>query len=366
MKTVAIFDGREEEVIFPLGETVEHYKQEIRKVFPEIESDFMVIFAGNVLKDSITLHEAGVKENSRLRVFYRKSKNAQKSTTNEIDVEVINTAIKPFFLTMKTDDTVFNLRQKISEQIGLTPELLTIVFNGQVLLDDISLGFYKISNKSKIFFTLKKVVVDKKPRPSHLIDQLYKLVSTLLTKPKSKHDTIMLEISELIENPILQAFARLDRDTQQMIDDALMILESIPSYAYSNYESIAAMNDMTMTQYETTAEGMRALEEAMLNDDDEEYSSIDDGIFDLPTVITPSRKISNKPLPTCWAFDNSSFFSSSASIQPLREVFARQIRALKKLGFNDEPTILKVLNETAGNVPKAAQILFGKQFYITY
>ena len=302
----------------------------------------------------------------------------------------------PFKVTCDQFCTVFSLKQQISNLMKLFPEQIHVVFAGQVLKDDLSLSFYKIRENSQIFIVIAKDSQPKpnRPRPYQMLNRLLQLLDELPNCEAEKFNIIIDEINSIMNNPIVQSFARINSDVQQLFSDAREVIANTERpVSRKTRQFIAKSKDTILDQFDSTPEGFRLIQSLV----EESEESDSDGPLPKPkTNLRYNKKISNKPLPNPWentsarkrsVFQNAAlrlsvpaasliFPENSITIRPeenlplmktptfennfslgLKSKYAEQIKALRKMGFKDENIILQALSETNGNVQLAAQIL---------
>ena len=311
----------------------------------EIGAQVHLAFAGRVLADSDRIADAGITNGSRIYAVPIPSRVTLKVIAKGRE--------KPVEIEVFRSDTAFSLQLLVAHELQAHPEKVTLVWNGRVLEGEFSIDHYGVPDGAVVRAVVRTVA--SKPSPTRLIDALYQKVSQLLSAPPRRCNVILEEISQLIENSVLQAYANVDSDARHLVDDALMILESaeIPM-AYDASETVAAMNDLTMTLFEETLEGMRVLQDLLLTDTSEKP------ILEFPTTIPFERQISETPLPTWWCNGCPLTLGEEARRVSAQVRYRREIMALKKLGIKDESEILRALKETSGNLPLAARLLVRK------
>ena len=339
---VLALDGSSAAITVNPTMSVMDLKQRIALV-QRIEPAMHLVFAGNLLSDTDQVGDTGLFDGCLIQVV---------PIQDSIIVMVI-TPLRDSPLTMSASrtDSASLLKMRIAQELSIDPDSLKLVCQGRVLEGELSLAYFGVMSGSTIRIVVKHTI--SRATPSKLIDTLYRKVSELLSAPPKKSAAILDDISQLIENNVLQAYAKVDSDARHLVDDALMILESadIP-IVWDASETVAAMNDLTMTIFEETSEGMRLLEDLLLTEPTEKP------LLEFPTTIPFDRKISDTPLPTWWCNGRRIVdrIEDTKRIS-VKDRYRREIRALKKLGINDESAILTALKETSGNLPMAARIL---------
>lgn len=264
------------------------------------------------------------------------------------------------------DETVSDLKTRISSSKGLLNSQQVLIYKGKVMEDEFSLCYYGLKDNSKIFIVLRKDKSNSQSRPVVLFDKLCDLLGKLVFCSISVQENIVNQISYLLTNPVLEAYSRINPSAKKMMEDAVLIIESIePPLSQRTADYIARSNDLQTTKYERTREGFEVLLARMQNEFDS--SDFDQNTL-YPTNLSYESSLQDRPLPLLWDSRGERLFKDflSNTIEPsfsmrliniLKNRYAREINLLKKMGFNDEKDILKALSEANGNINKAAQIL---------
>jgi hypothetical protein len=164
------------------------------------------------------------------------------------------------------------------------------------------------------------------------------------------------EITGLLDDPVLHSYARICPEVKAIVDDARIFLDSVePPLSAELNRTIACLNDQTMTQFETTAAGMRSLRDVLMKDVGPRTVPL------APVHLDFEPRITEEPLPVWW----SPRLAEAGRVRrhtrdrqvPMRERWSNEIRALKRMGFGDESVILRALKETSGNVQRASELL---------
>jgi hypothetical protein len=114
---------------------------------------------------------------------------------------------------------------------------------------------------------------------------------------------------------------------------------------------LAAINDIATIQLEATSSGMRYLLEEERKKREKKVAQASGTVWEY------ERQISEDPLPVWWVTGKGSTALAPEGHLSMREKFSREIRVLKRMGFEDETVIITALKETAGNVSQAAKLL---------
>lgn len=297
-----------------------------------------------------------------------------------------------FRVTLMKTDRVYTLKEKISSELGLTPEQQSLVYRAKVLADDLSLSYYGIHDGSIVFLVPKKSARQSRPLPSQLVSRLFALLDSLPEVSSTQYQITVNEINELLKNPILKSASRINPEIQQILDDAEQTVKnSERPLSEKTIQFVAKNQDIAMAQFEASPDGYRILQSVM-----EEEQIEDEGTIPEYTNIQYPKRLNDRPLPNCWKKDsvfqmaakNISNYQYSTptyidyhqqqyhyswenqignypyqygkkdgSTSRLKEKFATQLKLLKNMGFSDEEGILQALSESDGNVQKAVFIL---------
>jgi hypothetical protein len=232
----------------------------------------------------------------------------------------------------------------------MTPDQFNLVSCGQLLLDDLSLCYYDIMDKSDVYVVPIRALTSITVKPLELVAGLRGYVREYAVSRGSRQVSIAAVIFEMIYNPILQSFARIDQDAKQAIDDALLVVDFRQTPTISNHFSVgASITDLILNRLEASRSGMTFIPKGCLQ-------SSQSNVADLPSSIDYVPSITEEPLPVLWTQKQNSVSPDRRRLR-ISETFAKQIRVLKRMGFADEAAIQVALRESAGNVPRAAKFL---------
>jgi hypothetical protein len=246
--------------------------------------------------------------------------------------------------------SISNLRTSIACSLSLRQDEFRLVSNGQVLCDEFSVCYYDILNHSIVRVVPVKPPAHEKVRPLALVDALQVRINEYRMARGLRQAEIATELSDILNNPVLQSYARINHSAKEVIDDALSIIELSQSPSVSKTDFLmAAMSDIMLNQTEFTREGL-----PLLSRGDSRAESLTR--VDLIARLDYEPSISETPLPICWAHERERLHLDPRRL-PMKDLFAKQVRVLKRMGFADEAAIQMALRETAGNVNRAAKFL---------
>jgi hypothetical protein len=246
--------------------------------------------------------------------------------------------------------SIDDLYTAIGTHFSVQPEQFAVIAHGQLLCYGFSVAYYDIPNHSILYSVGVKSAARIRANPVGLVEVLRHSVHDYALSRGPSQVAIANEIRDLIHNPILQSYARIDPEAKQLIDDAVMVVGYDRSRSNSCSDSVvAAMNDLILNQLELSKGGISFMEKGYRRSQNAPFIQID-----LPANVDYTAAISEEELPIWWTEE-----PSSADSKKLHgtETFSKQLRVLKRMGFADEAVILMALRETAGNVPRAAKFL---------
>lgn len=320
-----------------------------------------LVFRGELLPGDGLLTDHGLRDGSVIYLV---------PLPEQVTIKIKSTVCEPITLSMDIKDIVLSIKQQIMPITGLKVDQQHIIFNGKLLENEMTLGYYMIHDNATLTLLSVRKKEEFKTRPSVFMKRLSDLIEKTNRFPSAE---LIQELSELVEDPVLCSYSKFNKKAKKLIEDAIVLIENFDiSMSLKTAQAIASYQDLTITQYESTLDGLRYLQEQMASDELEE----DIIHYDMPTNLSYEKKLSTAPLPKCWGtkptfpfgdfnmeFDEQGRptgrdIADGDMMNPLKQKFARQIQVLKKMGFTDEEVILMALNETSGNVPQAARILF--------
>jgi hypothetical protein len=274
----------------------------------------------------------------------------------------INRNRQPWFsLQINPYSTVSSLKSLISTKSGLYPSQQRLIFRGTILLNEMSLSYYNITNGSELYFVPIPPPSQPRARPYHLLNKLWSLLDQLSSANSHRYLDIVSEIKQIIENPVIQSLSRIDAAVKDAIDDAWSLIETTQRPISAKSQTLRARGeDQLLDQFDNSPEGIRILQAAL-----DEISDREIGPLPEPTKVRYSARISEKPLPNPWAMKrrDGAIYSSGFRLSfgefegSARMKFSKEVAVLKDMGFNDEDRIVKALCQTNGNVRLAAQLL---------
>jgi hypothetical protein len=309
-----------------------------------------LVFNGALLDSKSTLAQSGVFCGSLIVAVPPQS---------QAILRIISKIIPEFEFTVFLNSSVSELRAALAAKFGICGNELNLVNRGNVLEDGYCLGHYDLANGSIVYTVRVRSAVTARARPSQLVSDLRGKIQKFVSASPAQQRRLTAEITDLLNNPVLHSFSRIDQTARLVADDARLVLEAAENRGTSQMNQVVAtMNDQTMTLFETTAAGIRLLWDAVKKDSGKRAAP---PLAMLPTRLDFEAGISEEALPIWWsswsAVGEPGVRTAKDRPTPIREKFSREIRELKRMGFGDESVILMALKETSGNVQRAAKLL---------
>ncbi|OHT00495.1 ubiquitin 1 [Tritrichomonas foetus] len=241
-------------------------------------------------------HKVGYHRKSSQKIFSRlMSTEPPKSDPTLIINDKIN--FTKFKVSISLFQSTIELKKKIEENNNIPLAEQRLIFLGKLLSDDFSLAYYGIRDKSVIFLIAKKAQSPPRQTPSRQILRLTQLIEQYYNSKLNDYQEVLTEITEIIQNPMVKAAARINSEFQLKIEEAHEILQTAEHpISTKNVMFIAKAHDMTLTHFESTPDGFRFLQS--LIKDEESLSA--HSSFQIPTNLCYQTELSNKPLPQCW------------------------------------------------------------------
>jgi hypothetical protein len=256
---------------------------------------------------------------------------------------IVRFANHSFLIEADPYSSVSDLRASVASGLALPPEQFHLVSAGQILQDFFTLSYHNLIHRATVYVVPLKE--RPKAQPSALLESLRQLAKAYTGCHRPRE--IAHEISELINNPILQSLSRIDAKAKQAIDEAYLLVDLTQSRATRTREAaIAALNDTHLAQLDGSREGRSLFQQELSRKQDPEFTRIDS-----PVNLNYIPAIAERAVPVWWIAEKINVRKT------FRENFSEQVRILKRMGFDDEAVILLALRETSGNVPRAAKYL---------
>jgi hypothetical protein len=242
---------------------------------------------------------------------------------------------------------VSELRASVSGELGVGPDAIHLVHRGRILQDCFTLARYGLCDGSVVYVAAVRRAPPKL-KPSELLELMRTKLARFAVDPK-----VALEIKDLMRNRVLQSLSQIDPAAMQLFEDARAQLASVERRSAAGQTPISArLNDLAINKYELSIAGTKKLHTSLLK-----AKRRPDAPPQCELNLSFEPMISSEPLPV-WrdTRDDDTEFKWKLK-PPARERFSHEIRVLKRMGFGDESVIRKALEETSGNVTRAAKLL---------
>lgn len=263
-------------------------------------------------------------------------------------------------------DCMTDIRAKVQPFWNEKTDRMRIVVDGRVMQEGVSANFYKIETDTVIFMVPEKRKQPEKQKPTQLIDELCEKLFKLLFSPTPTQKHLTYDVSEVLKNPVMQSFARINQDAARLMEEAVYILDNFREPISAGMSAfVTRTNDLVATRLEQTKDGMLLLQEFYENDKNRHRISPRQT---TNTCYTPA--ISTNELPDLASTGVTAFKkayvrrrgSSSNCIQLRRSFHTRLMRVLKgrlvgAIDVGDDDAIVQAINEADGNISKATMIL---------
>lgn len=288
---------------------------------------------------------------------------------------------------MKGSQTIQDIKTILHNKHGYSTESLNLICRGELLIDELSIEGSKIHNIDNIYIFIKT----NKPRPK--VNDLISRAKYLMIQVYSglpNYEKATKELNELIQNRFLKSRARFDDEVSQMLIEAQQLVESSKRPLSERTKYFIAQNQDTIFAQVEGALNADKMMKAIIDEQNEQEKIC---LITRPpnTITSYTSQISEAPLPNAWDQTQSLSPIFLSSLRPttvitgkrshlmddvwpeddnflvrpfapdltinLKEKFATEVVALKRMGFTDEEIILEALKETGGNVQRAAILI---------
>lgn len=190
-------------------------------------------------------------------------------------------------------DTVFDLKQRLSAMISQPTSDFVLIFRGIALTDEITLSFYGVRRRS-VLFHAQKARPRRRVKPSELYERFCRDLYKLAFSPNPLRNEALLEsVLEMLDNPMLQAFSRINPESQFFMKEAALMIANMRESA-PMMSVIAQLNDCALSKLEQTAEGIEAIRNLFST---EHRARVEEA---PPTNLDYEPALSEEPLPNPW------------------------------------------------------------------
>lgn len=209
-----------------------------------------------------------------------------------------------FIFTKSRCDTVLSLKEDLYDEMGVFPHQQTLLYKGGILNDDLSLSFYGIHDHSVLYLVPKKEKNMYIAKSFYYMDKLKHLLGMLSSAKSNEFDEIRSEIIDILNDPILKGFARIDDSARNLLKNAREVLRDTEKpISQGQKRLLASFTDRAYTQAESSPDGLRSLGK-YLQEDEAEIESTHKETTNLPKT----KGISTMPMPLCFQKEKKKVF----------------------------------------------------------
>ena len=323
-----------------------------------VNFQIIFIFNASILKnDILPLRELGINERSVIYIMIKPN--------NLINILFYQrNKIEKFQVPIDLNSTINEIKQKLVKKIHFSIDQIILVHKGKILDDNFTLHYYSIHENDIIYLTVNLKKRDLESLISKLFDNIKKFIDSIFSPTKRYY---MKEIRCLLMDPILIEESQTNPTIKKVINETNQMLKVFNSSFIETLNTSAFIKDMGFMKLESDPLSMihfqNALKETEADENEEELLKCK---FNLEKPET----INETELPKCWHLfssdinqyptHNEHFNSNNNSCIFSEYYFTRIIQSednrlqalnrisiLRKLGFNEDNVIVKVLNATA-------------------
>jgi hypothetical protein len=268
-------------------------------------------------------------------------------------------------LTANLSNIVLDVKKIIEHKVQLPINKQILYYQGKILIDEFTLHYYKVNVASTFILVNETKSSKNASKAKDLFQQYLKDLQEVIESGGAKYDLLISEIQQLLDNPLLIAAARINLNMNHAIKEGKLILQAMERpINKKTLHFIAQSQDLQMTRAEMFASPNKLYQ--MIEEEDEE----EDDIFIEKNTRIPNPSIATisvDPLPNPWRINKFPYLKShpiSGPSNDLKQIFARELNALKKMGFTNEEANVNALSQTGGNIQLAARILQHKAHHL--
>jgi hypothetical protein len=285
----------------------------------------------------------------------------------DITVSILRSGLHWLSLTIDRYSTVLSLKETLWQHCRLPPSQQRIVFSGQILLNELTLDFYNVSNHSNLHFLPAKRSIE---TTQSVVRKLNGLIENCVSSDRERRKDVVMEIVWLLSDPLLRSSAEIDPWVADVVSRADELVNSIERGKTDRVTCLRARaRDQYMHHVDNAPNAVRLMTE-MLDSD----GGVENTEERQPMRIVPAHRVCERPLPNPWdsGREKNGLYAPALKIKgspergsPRKVVvfgsptkrFAEQIATLRDMGYADDDRIVEALSETNGNVTLAAEKL---------
>ena len=230
-----------------------------------------------------------------------------------ISIKIKRNGGKPFSLYIERYQTVLALKEEIYKKTGLFPYQQKLIFHGNQLVDDFSIGYYKINEADSIFLLPVKREISYRYSSYTLLKQLLNILEIIPTASPTECKVLINQIQVLIQDPILVSSARINNNIQSILDYAKDFAQASENCMFTEdhtHKYIAQKTDLCMYHLEGLSDGIRAMYSIL---EDENNESNRNSSYLSPASTSMSSSCDSSAESSC---TNSNMPSSVVSEAP--------------------------------------------------
>ncbi len=167
-------------------DSVQDVKWKIHEKEGVLPDQQRLIYAGKVLKNSLTLRDYNIERKSTLQVEIK-----------DMEIYVETRIGKWITLKLKPHNTIMNVKEGIHEEEGIVPEEQCVIFAGKELEDSCTLAAYNIQEGSTLSLAVKR----RDGMPIFVITHDGKTVISLTVKPSDAIENVKAKIQDKVGIP---------------------------------------------------------------------------------------------------------------------------------------------------------------------
>ena len=193
---------------------------------------------------------------------------------------------------MSSEDTIAQLVAELEQQVGRE---VIMVYNGKILNQNFSIGYYGIKDGAKIFMVPEKQKAKRTRSPRDILLELLQDIGRLENYTFDEYCDKMAKIETHLNEERMRQFVDVDPWAANVVSYIIDFAENCTrQLSDSEKRTLCQLEDNWLLWVENTKDGMKLLVDAL-----EDQRSVE--TVKQETVV-PSAKseLSSEPLPACW------------------------------------------------------------------